>query len=93
MPLCLSFVYLRPGARLNYKTEGNLASREAGIPRALPGALPAALSEIARLSAVSLIRPHSRSFFSAIFDFLNKKRIICFFVPFHAHFSTRGRQA
>ena len=62
MPLCLSFVYLRPGARLNYKTESNLASREAGIPRALPGALPAALSEIARLSAVSLIRPQSRSF-------------------------------
>ena len=59
MPLCLSFVYLRPGARLNYKTESNLASREAGIPRALPGALPAALSEIARLSAVSLIRPLS----------------------------------
>ncbi|MBR0157706.1 MAG: hypothetical protein IJM24_01350 [Clostridia bacterium] len=52
---------------------------------------------LAHSTALSLIQPHSRSFnrilahfFSAIFDFLNKKCDIRFFVPFHAHFSARS---
>jgi hypothetical protein len=61
---------------------------------------PAALPESARSTAFSLIQPLSRSFIRilahfcpAIFDFLNKKRIICFFMQFHAHFSARGEHA
>ncbi|MBQ3868354.1 MAG: hypothetical protein II789_07415, partial [Clostridia bacterium] len=45
----------------------------------------------------SLVQPRSRSFnrilahfYPAIFDFLNKKCDIRFFVPFHAHFSARS---